>query len=93
MKKLFAIILLTGIFLKASSQQPIDRNQSRDTIPLDSLNKLLKKTTYSPSLFNQSNSYSLPNGDKVVLLSLDNMPCVVPNSLNTITICPFIKER
>jgi hypothetical protein len=29
-------------------------------------------------------SHILPNGDKIFLLSQDNMPCVVPGSVNTI---------
>lgn len=84
MKKIFVFLLVAGIFIKTPAQQPgsnADKNKFRNTIPQDSSNKLLEKATYSPSLFKQSNSYLLPDGDKVILLSQDNMPCVVPNML------------
>ncbi len=41
----------------------------------------IKPFIYNPPPFNNNpvDSYILPNGDKVVISSLDNMPCVQPD--------------
>ena len=88
------IFLLFGIaaFSSASAQQQdlfdiqkhIQKKQAEDKKaadkiklvppPLASFEFYIPYTTNIPGL-----SYTLPNGDKVVILGQDNMPCIVPD--------------
>ncbi|MBC7873626.1 MAG: hypothetical protein H7Y01_06510 [Ferruginibacter sp.] len=91
MKRIF---LLFGIaaFSSASAQQNdlfdiqkhLQNKQARDN-KADEIYKLQlprfqKFNLYTPTVSNKPDlTYLLPNGDKVITLSQDNMPCVVPD--------------
>ncbi len=78
---------MAGMFTKVLAQQPkigIDlENKFKNyklIIPKDSLNKLITGNIYSPFSNGRSQfSFTLPNSDKVYLLSQDHMPCIVPD--------------
>ncbi len=91
MKKVF---LLFGIaaFSSASAQQNdvfdiqkhLQKKQAEDKKTIEKKTMILpfkKSTTYSNLHlgYKPEASYTLPNSDKVVTLSLDNMPCVQPD--------------
>ena len=91
MKKVF---LLFGIaaFTTASAQQndlfDIQKHLQKKSVDYNKLieNKKIdlafsKPFIYNPPQVNNNpvDSYTLPNGDKVVISTLDNMPCVQPD--------------
>ena len=87
MKKAFLFFGIAA-FTSASAQQNdlFDIQQHLLKKSADN-NKLVKKKNidlpfiYNPLQINNSpvDSYTLSNGDKVVILKLDNMPCVQPD--------------
>jgi hypothetical protein len=91
MKKVFLLFGI-AVFSSASAQQKdlfdigihLQKKQAESKKAAEKKNMLLPPRNifnlYIPYTANQSDlSYLLPNGDKVIILGQDNMPCVVPD--------------
>lgn len=89
MKKVF-LLFGVAIFSSASAQQKdlfdiqqhLQKKQAEDKKAAEKIKLLLPPLTsfkfYTPYTTNKTGlSYTLPNGDKVVILGQDNMPCIV----------------
>ena len=93
MKKIITVFSFTGIAFTASAQLNDFLDIQKQLLKKQKENKLLykkpviklrvqNKLNYSQEVspLNQGRlSHTLPNGDKVYLLSQDNMPCIVPD--------------
>jgi hypothetical protein len=91
MKKVFLLFGIAAFSAASAQQKDLFDIQKHLQEKLDKDKKVAKKNKISfpfSTLFissttdfkdNSLSSYFLPNGDKVIILSLDNMPCVQPD--------------
>jgi len=68
-----------GFSLPDKNSIQIDALKNGIDLKIDGLKKYLDKAKEGSALFPESLSGLLPNGNKIVLLLQDNMPCVVPD--------------
>jgi hypothetical protein len=83
MKKIFFVIAIAA-FSSASAQNVTDTFWVKPLDPKSKLPSLEQPKTYqfnyTPQVLDQSRLlHTLPNGNKVYALPVDNMPCVVPD--------------
>lgn len=80
MKKVFLLIGVAGFYSASGQQNNLFDEQKhlqkkgKQDMPLLKLSPAFKPLSVSPSL-----SYTLQNGDKMLFLPVDNMPCIIPD--------------
>jgi hypothetical protein len=88
MKKIFLLFGLFGCYCGSAQMKDVFdiqkhlEKKSTDHKPLNVM-PLIKnqfsKNLFKGNKFSELKSYSLLNGDRVIILPIDNMPCVVPD--------------
>lgn len=79
---LFGGIVMSAVTVGQNGPQPYIQKQSTLKVPPPGNNALVQKPELvtPKELQNATYSHSLPNGNKVIQLPQDNMPCIIPST-------------